>query len=316
MAQMEKERVTAEESARLLTEAFSYVETARASMFSDPNLQPMVSMLEQKLAEARGGRESLVARLADSARMMGEAGAKAEAARQSLAQSLAENLKRFEGTRSAEGVLAQALQQAGQSATQAGEMENKLQSQWSSDLTLAALKPLSPEQICWSILRITGIEDRYKQAERAELDKTAPLSEEALRDPAQRAERERAIEKGAYTKLKSAVGGFIAYFAAASGQPQSDFFATADQALFVSNDGTVNSWIVPAAGNITERIIQQVDPRSAAEDLYLTVLSRRPTEGEVADVAQHLGRRANEKQSAAQELVWALVTSAEFRFNH
>ncbi len=316
IAAVEKEKTTAHENAKILAEAVTLVESAKSQMFSDPRIEPMLVMLVQKKGEADSGQQSVLARLSELTKLATDASTRGESARQSLAQSLEENIKKFQGAQTVKSTLDQALAKADETESQAGAVENKLQSEWSSDLTLAALKPLSPEQICWSILRITGIEDRYKQAERAELDKSSPLSEEAKKDPAQLAARELAIERGAYTKLKSAVGGFVAYFAAAGGQPQSDFFATADQALFVSNDGTVNSWIAPAAGNITERIIQQVDPRTAAEDLYLTVLSRRPTEQEISDVAQHLGKRASDKAAAAQELVWALVTSAEFRFNH
>jgi predicted nucleic acid-binding Zn-ribbon protein len=316
VARLEMDRKTADESSRLLAEAFALVESAKQSMVSDPRLEPMISMLEAKSTEARTAIQTVSAQSAEAANQLVSAQQRAGATRQDLARLLEENVKRFQGAQSVRTTLEQALATAGQTESAAGQVEGKLQSEWSSDLTLAALKPLTPEQICWGILRITGIEDRYKQQERAELDKSAPLSEEAKKDPAQVAQREFEIEKRSYEKLKSAVGGFVAYFAAASGQPQSDFFATADQALFVSNDGTVNSWIAPAAGNVTERIIAQVDARAAAEDLYLTVLSRRPSEQEITDVAEHLNRRSTEKSAAAQELVWGLVTSAEFRFNH
>jgi hypothetical protein len=54
----------------------------------------------------------------------------------------------------------------------------------------------------------------------------------------------------------------------------------------------------------------------AAEELYLTVLTRMPDEAESAQVATHLANRKDNKPAAAQELVWALINSAEFRFNH
>ena len=41
---------------------------------------------------------------------------------------------------------------------------------------LAQLKPLTPEQICWSILKVTGVYDRYRKAEEAELNKAKPLT--------------------------------------------------------------------------------------------------------------------------------------------
>ena len=108
----------------------------------------------------------------------------------------------------------------------------------------------------------------------------------------------------------------VTFYGAAPGQPQDDFFATADQALFVANGGSVNSWVAPAGDNVTERIVKQEDPRLAAEELYLSVFTRMPTDGERADVANFLKERTTDKPAAAQELVWALLNSAEFRFNH
>ena len=54
---------------------------------------------------------------------------------------------------------------------------------------------------------------------------------------------------------------FVHIYAAAPGQPQNDFFATADQALFAANGGSINSWIAPQGGNVSERMIQEKDPR-------------------------------------------------------
>ncbi len=63
-------------------------------------------------------------------------------------------------------------------------------------------------------------------------------------------------------------------------------------------------------------MIGEKDARKAAEDLYLTVLSRPPTAEESADVARLLAVPDAEKRAVVQELVWGLLTSAEFRFNH
>ena len=101
---------------------------------------------------------------------------------------------------------------------------------------------------------------------------------------------------------------FIAIYAAAPGQPQNDFFATADQALFAANGGSINSWIAPAGGNVSERMVQEKDPSKAAVDLYMTILSRPPTPEESADVVRVLPPEAKEKPAAVQELVWGLLT--------
>ena len=74
----------------------------------------------------------------------------------------------------------------------------------------------------------------------------------------------------------------MSLYGAAAGQPQGDFFSTADQALFAANGGSINSWVAPAADNVTDRIIKKDDPRAAAEELYLAVLTRQPSEEETA----------------------------------
>ena len=107
--------------------------------------------------------------------------------------------------------------------------------------------------------------------------------------------REFEIEQRTFDKLKGNVPAFVRVYAAAAGQPQNDFFATADQALFAANGGLVNGWIAPASGNVSERMVQEKDPRKAAEDLYLTILSRTPTAEEVADVVRVLAEQRREQ---------------------
>ena len=71
-------------------------------------------------------------------------------------------------------------------------------------------------------------------------------------------------------------------------------------------------------GLITEHDILEaiVGALPSAHDLYLTVLSRSPGEAEVAATTAYLAARPQEKSACVQELIWALLTSAEFRFNH
>ena len=180
---------------------------------------------------------------------------------------------------------------------------------------MAQLRPLTPEQMCFSILKVTGVYDRYAKLEEAGLAKPTL----AGRRPSTRTElgtRAIAVEQGVFDKLKGNLPAFVGIYGAGAGQPQNDFFATADQALFASNGGSFNGWIAPAGGNVSERMIGEKDARKAAEDLYLTILSRPPTAEESADVARLLAVPQAEKRAVVQELVWGLLTSAEFRFNH
>ena len=53
-----------------------------------------------------------------------------------------------------------------------------------------------------------------------------------------------------------------------------------------------------------------------ADELYLIVLTRRPTAEEQAQVAAYWEAGKADRAAAAREMVWSLLTSAEFRFNH
>ena len=151
----------------------------------------------------------------------------------------------------------------------------------------------------------------------AELDKKSPLKPEEKKDAKKIAARRLQVEQTTYDKLKSNVGNIISLYGAGSGQPQNEFFATIDQALFMANGGPLKGWLAPGGGNLTERLGKMTDEKKLVEELYLSVLTRLPTDGEVADVAAYLKQRPKEKRAALiQEIVWALLTSAEFRFNH
>ena len=73
--------------------------------------------------------------------------------------------------------------------------------------------------------------------------------------------------------------------------------------------------IAPRAGNLADRLAKIADADAFADELFVSVLSRRPTTDEKKDVADAL-KNAKDRTTAISELVWALVASAEFRFNH
>ena len=94
------------------------------------------------------------------------------------------------------------------------------------------------------------------------------------------------------------------------------FHATIDQALFFSNDGRLRDWLRPTAGSLSKRLSDISDGQQLAEELYLSVLSRKPSDDEVSMVVDYLGKRSKDRTSAQQELIWSMLTSLEFRFNH
>jgi hypothetical protein len=171
------------------------------------------------------------------------------ASQEALAGSLAERARREQTLAAAKTALATAKADLGAKQAALDTARNELNERWANDFTLAALKPLTPEQLCWSVFRVTGVYERYWQTEVAELNKAKPLTEEQKKDPAQLATRDSELEQRTYDKLKGNIATFVAFYGASAGQPQGDFFATADQALFVANGGSINGWVAPAGAN-------------------------------------------------------------------
>ncbi|HEY4308568.1 MAG TPA: DUF1549 domain-containing protein [Pirellulales bacterium] len=176
---------------------------------------------------------------------------------------------------------------------------------------VAVLKPLTPEQLAWSMLQASGVADRERAAVEAEWNKNHPTPDDAAQ-----AARPRDLDRALSDKLKGSVQSFVARFAAGPGQPQQAFQATVDQALFLANGGEVRSWLAPVEGSLTDRVVKLANPQEATAELYLTVLSRAPTDQETAAVATYLAGRDADRAAAVGELAWALFCSAEFRFNH
>jgi Protein of unknown function (DUF1549)/Protein of unknown function (DUF1553) len=180
---------------------------------------------------------------------------------------------------------------------------------------VAPLKPLTPEQLHWSVLQATGILSSYEATAEAEFNKKQPLTEVQKTDAHVRAERAIAREKDVYAKLAGNLAPFVQLFGGGPGQPQFEFFATADQALFMENSDTIRSWTAPGV-TLIQRLTKQTQPAAVAEELYLSVLNRLPTPDEIADVGDCLARNHGPTPTAAGQLAWAVLASVEFRFNH
>lgn len=176
------------------------------------------------------------------------------------------------------------------------------------DYSTALLKPLSPEQLAWSLMRITGVTSSAMSGPEAELLKADPKNGPAKKDDPQW--REAAL----YKATKAHVDQFVLQFAHQGGQ-KTGFESTANQALFLINGPLVQSWLNPAGGNLTDRVRKLDDHVAAAEDIYISVLNRKPSEDEAAEIADYL-TVVSDRDAAVREIVWAMLASAEFRFNH
>lgn len=106
-------------------------------------------------------------------------------------------------------------------------------------------------------------------------------------------------------------------FGAILQEPRDDFEISADEALGISNEAArlevIGAKLVPELLKIQERPKQ-------IETAVWSVLSRSPTVDEQRILAEyvdsHAGADGAKLEGALQQVVWALTTSAEFRFNH
>jgi hypothetical protein len=160
---------------------------------------------------------------------------------------------------------------------------------------VAAVRPVSPEQLGWSLMQATG----QLELQRKGLPSTG-------------------TETALYGKLAPQIATFASLFGGTPGEPATnqDFEATLDQTLFLRNGGVVRGWLAPASGNLIDRLLKLKDTRPIAEELYLSVFGRRPTADEEKVVGDYLARHTADRTTAIPELAWALLSSAEFRFNH
>jgi len=117
-------------------------------------------------------------------------------------------------------------------------------------------------------------------------------------------------------QLHNAVRKDIAIFASQFGLvgvQTSRFDASADQALFLRNGSLLQSWVNSSYGLAAQ--LQKLETDQVAEELYLSVFSRFPSQSEEEQIRTLLAESKDPK-SLIQQLVWASLVSAEFRFNY
>jgi hypothetical protein len=111
---------------------------------------------------------------------------------------------------------------------------------------------------------------------------------------------------------------FVKAFANEPREPEDEFNPSLRAALFLQNDRAVLDLLSPRPGNLVDRLTSRADdgPDAIADELYLSILTRRPSPEERADVADYLDRNTGRRADAPGHLAWALLASAEFCVNH
>lgn len=99
-------------------------------------------------------------------------------------------------------------------------------------------------------------------------------------------------------------------------EPEVEHSPTVKAALFLMNDETVLGWVAPKDDNLAARVMKIESADALADELYLAVLSRQPTDEEKKQVGEYLLARKDRREKAVTNLIWSLLASNEFCANH
>lgn len=207
----------------------------------------------------------------------------------------------------------------GESPERAEAIWDSVVERWTSNGQVAPLKPLTPEQLAMSMMRATGALARYQAAAEAAVEKDPPewLADEGQPEAERKRTRHVAIQQAWLSQIRGSVRPFVSEF---GGLPGEEFQATVNQALFMGNGPTVDGWLSDSPESLLGRLASIESASTLTEKLTLAVLSRMPTREETRQIEAHLGQPVADDSGARSEFIaeaaWALLSSAEFRFNH
>ncbi len=89
---------------------------------------------------------------------------------------------------------------------------------------------------------------------------------------------------------------------------------TLQQALFMTNSPVLDDMLKPLPGNTASRLMAESTPDQRVKDAFLTVLGRSPDGVELRQCKLLLAAQSPEK--GVKNLLWALLSGAEFKVNH
>ena len=178
---------------------------------------------------------------------------------------------------------------------------------------VARLRPLSAEQLAMSMMEATGARAAARREAEQQLNETTASNDTAALQQGE--DPQQMLDQKVDELLKEDKEEFIRVLSGSHSGVQ-DFQATVEQALFLSNSDSMRRLLEPRPETLMERLMTTDDPTAIADPLYLSVMSRPATPEESTEVVRYLENRKDDCQSALRELVWAMLTSIQFRFNH
>jgi hypothetical protein len=99
--------------------------------------------------------------------------------------------------------------------------------------------------------------------------------------------------------------------------PDDGFQVGAEEALFFTNAEQVENEYLRDAGDRLIGALKEIEEtEQAVRSAFRSTLSRDPTDEELEAMAAYIASREERSTDALRQVVWALLTSPEFRFNH
>ena len=91
--------------------------------------------------------------------------------------------------------------------------------------------------------------------------------------------------------------------------------ATLGQVLLLANSDEIENKIADGNGRVAKLLKDKKSAKELIEELYVLAYSRKPTAPELNRTLEYIDKAAD-KQKAAEDVLWALLNSKEFMFNH
>jgi hypothetical protein len=177
---------------------------------------------------------------------------------------------------------------------------------------VAIEKRVSAEQLYWSVGIATG---RF-EAVRRSLRKAGEAAKKS--DDELKAIDEATLEElvAMSDELKSTFSDFKLNFGNSPREPETAFAPSVKGALYLMHEDRVQKCLASEPGTLINELTKESVDDAAIDRLFLSVLTRKPTDDERSELLEVLKKNFQRRNEALTSLAWAMLTSTEFVVNH
>ena len=91
---------------------------------------------------------------------------------------------------------------------------------------------------------------------------------------------------------------------------------TVVQSLHLMNSNGLQGKLVSAKGRVAAWAAPAKSPAEIVREIYLSAYAREPDSEELKSASAHLNRNEVPRAESVQDVVWAVINTPEFVFNH